>query len=344
MKHLVYIFPSHLGHRGINVKVDGQLKELNKYFKVTVHSLSRKENPNIFSQFISLIAFELKSLHYILKADAFYFRYSPMSPLTWFLLRYISTRKIVIIEHNTKHENEFRFLEKNIHLFLHKLAYSHLKKSKAIQLCVNKELENTLKEEGFKHTLYVQNGYEKPIFSANKNHALIERCISLKKEYKLAIFTGNGYPWHGLKEILSLIEPHKNLKLIVVGPYHSLLESEQTVITGSLQQDILLELYNICDFAISTFRWDMLEINEGSPLKTREYLCNGLPILVNYKDSAEDFKELQPFVYNAKKDPNALSHIISDKHDHKLIESASSKKLSWQSLWKSTVISLIKNY
>jgi hypothetical protein len=344
MKQLIYIFPSHLGHSGINVKVDGQFKELNKYFNVTIHSLSSKENPSAFSQFFSLIKFELKTIIYILKADAFYFRYSPMSPLTWLLLRAISSKKTVIVEHNTKHENEFKFLGKFIHLFFHKLAYSHLKKSKAFHICVNKELEDLLKTEGFDQTLTVQNGYEKPSFSTSIEHPLINTCKTLKNEYKVAIFTGNGYPWHGLKEILTLIKPHKFLKLIVVGPYHSLLENDQTVIAGTLPQQVLLELYKTCDFAISTFRWDMLDINMGSPLKTREYLCNGLPILVNYEDSAEDFEELQPFIYNHQKDESSLSRIMSVNHDHNDIARKASKKLSWQALWQNTVIPLLKNH
>ena len=40
----------------------------------------------------------------------------------------------------------------------------------------------------------------------------------------------------------------------------------------------------------------MINISEGSLLKSRQYLCHGCPVLVNYYDCASDFDALKPFI------------------------------------------------
>ena len=86
-----------------------------------------------------------------------------------------------------------------------------------------------------------------------------------------------------------------------------------------------------CDFAISTFRWDMLSITEGSPLKSRQYLCHGCPILVNYYDCAHDFKDLQPFVFDYRIDKEqSIANISSNSYKKQSLANLACDLLSWE--------------
>jgi len=100
----------------------------------------------------------------------------------------------------------------------------------------------------------------------------------------------------------------------------------------------LYTLYDLSDFAISTFRWDMLNITQGSPLKTREYLCMGLPILVHYYDCAMDFESLHPYIFNYADGPSALDDIINLDVDKKVLGKEALSVLSWTSLWKDSIL------
>ena len=71
---------------------------------------------------------------------------------------------------------------------------------------------------------------------------------------------------------------------------------------------------------MGSFHWDLLGIHDGSPLKTVEYLCHGLPILVNYHDHAQNIDTLAPYVFNLQKNPKALDEILTHALDRRQIQ------------------------
>lgn len=256
----------------------------------------------------------------------------------------LSFVKRVYIEHNTLLSNELQFLGRTFEHKLHLTLMAFLRRTHIHHIAVNHELLKHLQTDFYvksDYSMYLQNGFLMPFLDKSKiDLAKLHFLANSKKPYqKLAVFCGNGYPWHGLDTILSLIKQTPNVFLIIVGPYDGATQlPENALLAGKLSTDTLYSLYKICDFAISTFRWDMLGIHEGSPLKTREYLCFGLPILVNYYDCAEDFAVLKPFVFNYKTSKTALHDIASFSYDKGALSGLAQQTLSWHSLWKNTLL------
>ena len=109
---------------------------------------------------------------------------------------------------------------------------------------------------------------------------------------KIGIFCGSGRSWHGVESLVSHLNKYPDVLVVIAGPYPVVVH-KQLLYVGSLNTDTLIESFKYCNFAISNLGWDKLNISQGSPLKSRQYLCHGLPILTNYVDSAEDFDSLK---------------------------------------------------
>ena len=121
--------------------------------------------------------------------------------------------------------------------------------------------------------------------------------------------------------------------LIIAGPYEKI-ESNQTIFTRSINSDTLIDCFKYCDFGISNFSWQTLDIHEGSPLKSRQYLCHGLPILTNYKDCAEDIDALKKYVFNLNSNTHALTNLLSKTFNHQEIAKIAQQELSWNTLYQ----------
>ncbi len=341
----LYIFPSNYDHDGINVKLDGQLDALSSVYRTKLVTLKYSKRHSALQTSLALFSFECRASFLAFIFPRIYMRYNPKTPYTLFTLAILSFFKTVYIEHNTLLDNELRFLNRKIERFLHLVTMFFISKSRVTHIAVNEELQAHLIDDfscSKKRTLYIQNGFKMPNL---QSRGLLPDALEKAKKAasnsvcKTAIFTGNGYPWHGLETIIELVKDRSDLQLLIAGPYKaddSL--PEHIHLLGKLDTATLYSVYEQCDFAISTFRWDLLGITDGSPLKTREYLCLGLPILTHYHDSAEDFPSLHPYIFNYKKDKTALEKIIAFSSEKKDIKQTAQRHLSWKSLWKSSIL------
>ena len=233
-------------------------------------------------------------------------------------------------------ETELKALNRPIELLSHKLTYFLFKKTNIQHLCVNNELLNNLKNKKFKERklIYHQNGYLSPKNNNMINHDIIKSAKAFQNQHnKIGIFVGSGRPWHGLADILELFSTKKECGLIIIGPYKQL-NSEQCLQIKHANSATLEKLFEHCHFGISNFRWDLLNIHEGSPLKSRQYLCNGLPILTTYKDSATDYPELRSYIFNQKENTKAIEEIIQHNFSKEEIKDKATKYLSWNSVYK----------
>ncbi len=160
---------------------------------------------------------------------------------------------------------------------------------------VSKELMKNINYDKFKKpNVVIGNGYD------------FERDISMKKEFNKEvslIFIGSpGQSWHGIDKILFLATSLPEHKFHIVGP--SLEEMEKIAevlpsnlkVYGYLSQDEANELVAKCDIGISTLALHRKKMNEASPLKSRQYLAQGLPVIIGYEDT--DLQKEVPFVLN----------------------------------------------
>jgi len=106
------------------------------------------------------------------------------------------------------------------------------------------------------------------------------------------VFIGSaGQPWHGVDKIVAMAQSMKAFDFHVVGTegastdnlfFHGFLDArEHQLLVGS------------CDIGIGSLALHRIGMHEASPLKTRQYLAQGLPVLYAYDDT--DLASKEPF-------------------------------------------------
>lgn len=331
MKRCLYILPTNFEHEGIKTKVQGQLIALNKRFRTRLVYLRYKRHSFFVTKLIATIFFELSSIWFSFFSSLIYVRYNPKSMIINIWLWVLSFFKPVYIEHNTIMDTELAFLNRKIEHFCHRITLALFCFCHCNHIAVNQELKRHLQAKGLTRVTYAQNGYNKPKINLDTISQSLQNKLAVFKanHSSIAIFTGNGYPWHGYQDIIDMMQEHPQIGIIFVGPYAST-NLPQHLHFNFLPANQLCYLIEQCDFAISTFRWDMLSITEGSPLKSRQYLCHGCPILVNYLDCATDFKDLSPYIIDYRQhNKNSINRITSLSVNSQVLSQVACQALSW---------------
>ena len=326
MKHLTYLLPSDRSHLGIRKKVDGQIAAFSKQFSTTLLYL---KSP------LHYPAFHIQALIKTIKSDVIYCRYNPKVPLLNILLAILSKKKHILMEHNIKFDVELAYLKRPIEKLVHQLTEKITLKSNIHHIAVSEEIRRHIIENGAKksHTTTIQNGYQlKKIIPENIDKATLNQVKTLRPKYQhLLVFIGNHYPWHGLDMIIDDLSLFKNVGLLIIGPADKMPTNLPSFChnLGACNSDTIAATLSHCDFGFGPFRWDKINITEGSPLKTREYLCNGVPIIVNYHDGASEIKALTPYVFNKKQSPNAIQNALNSQIDKQTLKEIAVRELSW---------------
>ena len=110
------------------------------------------------------------------------------------------------------------------------------------------------------------------------------------------IFIGApGLTWHGVDKILWLAEqlPDWHFDLIGAGAGGDPLPAN-VVAHGLLEPSDYQTLMLHADVAFGTLALHRKAMDEASPLKVREYLANGIPTVIGYRDT--DFPKPKPFL------------------------------------------------
>ena len=108
------------------------------------------------------------------------------------------------------------------------------------------------------------------------------------------VFIGTpGYSWHGVDKLVELARAFPDLQVEIVGydglPEYEPLPSNLTL-HGYLGAEGYRKIMAGCDLAISTLALHRKGMEEACPLKTRECLAYGLPMVMPYVDT--DLKDL----------------------------------------------------
>ncbi len=125
--------------------------------------------------------------------------------------------------------------------------------------------------------------------------------------------------WHGLDRMIEAIRTlkedpsiHFDVKFSIIGdgPDRERLQdlvlsydlSNNVKFLGMLYGEDLYEEYKKAHFGIGSLGWSRLGIDEASPLKVREYLAAGLPVIKATKDP--DFTDEEKIILNVSHDEN----------------------------------------
>jgi len=112
--------------------------------------------------------------------------------------------------------------------------------------------------------------------------------LNFSKEINLVFVGSPGQIWHGVDRVIELAEIFKMYKFHVIGPTppENLKNCENIVFTGEIYGAELTTYLSSMDIGISSLAMERNNLKEGSPLKTREYLAAGLPVIAGYRDTA----------------------------------------------------------
>ena len=103
------------------------------------------------------------------------------------------------------------------------------------------------------------------------------------------VFIGSpGYPWHGIDKLVHFARCYPDVQLDIVG-YDKLPEFEplpsNLKLHGYLSSNAYKTVLAGADAAISSLALHRIQLEEASPLKSRECLAFGLPLVLAYMDT-----------------------------------------------------------
>ncbi len=108
------------------------------------------------------------------------------------------------------------------------------------------------------------------------------------------VFVGSpALYWHGTDKLVTLAGLCPEFDFHVVGPELSEIPDNMTV-HGYLSQKELENLYRSMDIGIGTLAVHRNNLVEACPLKVREYIAQGLPVILGYRDT--DLNESEDLV------------------------------------------------
>jgi len=104
-------------------------------------------------------------------------------------------------------------------------------------------------------------------------------------------------PWHGLNQIYDLAGHMTDFDFHIIGSDSPVgLDLQNVYHYGVLPEKDYLSVAARCSIGIGSLNLRSLNMNEASPLKTRNYLALGLPVVARYADT--DFRLTCPFILN----------------------------------------------
>lgn len=142
--------------------------------------------------------------------------------------------------------------------------------------------------------------------------------LSAKPDRVRIVCVGAIAPWHGwdkLLESLSRVEQefNKSVELHICGGGSELENLKKlvamkqivsnVVFHGNLGGDALKSVYHQSDVAIGSLAWERVSVEYASPIKSREYLANGLPFI--FKTHDPDLSVNCPYAHEV----NSLSEL-----------------------------------
>lgn len=133
----------------------------------------------------------------------------------------------------------------------------------------------------------IANGVDTSIFTPKNN----------KNQKPIFVFiTTSNQPWQGIDKVIKMSENFKEYMFYIIGIKGA--DTDNLKYFGYLSHDSATEIIQKSDIGIGTLSLYITKLNEASPLKTRQYLACGLPIIYAYDDT--DMNEINNFTLKFK--------------------------------------------
>ncbi len=127
-----------------------------------------------------------------------------------------------------------------------------------------------------------------------------------------AVFMGYPAPWQGIDKIATLASllPEWRLHLVGVSAKDLPGAPSNLILHGPLPFPEYLSILEKGHIALGTLALHRKSMNEASPLKVREYLALGLPIVIGYRDT--DFPGGAPFLLQIPNEERNIQESLGD--------------------------------
>lgn len=212
--------------------------------------------------------------------DLIYYRQSSWTPGIVGLLKVAGSLIVEVNSDDAAEVSHYGVLRAGYHL----LTRSWLIKAAAGFVCVSKEIGALYSGFG-RPVAVIGNGFDLTAVKAREPSA----SLPIR-----AVFVGSdGQAWHGVDKIIDLAVVLPEIEFHIVGvKVRSVGIPSNVVLHGRMDWVELNALYQNMDFGFGTLALHRKNMKEACPLKSREYLAYGLPIVGAYVDtdlSGEDF-------------------------------------------------------
>tara|TARA_B100001971_G_scaffold129103_1_gene119066 strand:- start:114165 stop:116354 length:2190 start_codon:yes stop_codon:yes gene_type:complete len=229
--------------------------------------------------------------------DLMYIRQRPYMPFTQRCFKLIKT----VIEINTYDVGEYKAISKAMYI-INNLTRDRFYRHARGFLCVTKELEDIFSKQYNLPSLTIANGVDSSKYIIKNN---------INEKPRLVFVGSPGYEWHGIDKVEYLANKLKEFDFHLVGmdgvnrdniTYHGYCSLEKTK-----------EIVGACDVGICSLSLHVKDMDEASPLKSRQYLAQGLPVIYAYNDT--DMKGDERFALKiANSKTNVISSLENIKH------------------------------
>lgn len=245
--------------------------------KIALHKIKQPDiNFGKLGNFIKFIYnfYFLPKLLDKIEFDIIYMRYMRYIPVFASILK----RHTVIMEINSDDILEYKLRSKfryYYNLFTRNLILKHVNAF----VSVSNELKERFEFLG-KPIIVIANGIN------TKNYMVAKK----KNDQQIFVFIGSpNQSWHGMDKILTMAKHYNDYLFYIIGSDG--IDSKNVKYFGYLSQDEASVIISNADIGIATLSLYKKGLSEASPLKTRQYLACGLPIIYAYNDTDIDKEE-----------------------------------------------------
>ncbi|NBD24204.1 glycosyltransferase [Paenibacillus glycinis] len=238
--------------------------------------------------------------------DVIYHRFD----LYYYSLPYLLKKFPSVLEINTNDLTEMR-LEMNFRYYYHLWTRGKVLAAAAGFVFVSGELaEERHFKRYVKDRIVIGNGIHldsvKPVRPADN-------------EYPRFVFIGSsGQSWHGVDVIAELAAVRPLWQFDLIGVNRAELPEPvpaNMAFHGTMTKEHYQGLMDRADIALGTLALYRKQMDEASPLKVREYLANGLPVIIGYRETDFPDAAAAPFILELPNKPGSISAAMGKIED-----------------------------
>lgn len=253
----------------------------------------------------------------------------------------------IVMEVNSNIDEELKLEgatvpRRRIAYYFNKLTYGYLQKHLSGCVCVSSEFLDIFPSLSPECKMVSPNGVDL------SNASVLKKELAAFPEKPALLFVGTpGQKWHGIDLLFALAKAMPECVFHIVGPEQISDAPANMIFHGYLSGGPLENLYARSHVGIGTLALFRKKFSEACPLKVRDYLAAGLPVILGYQDSVF-LDEAPPWVlqlpseekmFEKKENVDAVrafvmryaQYSVSHKESARFIDAAmlEKKKIQW---------------